>query len=189
MPLSSAQKPENDKHLANTVSCGESSLIRITKLFTTVLACLLLVLSIVVLYVVNSISKRLGIIATLTAFFSLILGLVDRGFDGRYLRGNGCVSFPHEFASGRLTRIDSQQYKLSSRGALAQPHSNMHEKRKILLEGNRFQLPHYLTTKVLKGRKIIFTAESIQDIQEVPSALSRQYHELASIARSKSSLI
>ncbi|KAH7324039.1 hypothetical protein BKA65DRAFT_406916, partial [Rhexocercosporidium sp. MPI-PUGE-AT-0058] len=69
-------RPESDEHLRNTVLYGDSSLIRLTKLFTTVLACLLPIISIVILYIVDSMSKRLGIIGALTAAFSLCMGLV-----------------------------------------------------------------------------------------------------------------
>ncbi|KAH9215913.1 hypothetical protein DL95DRAFT_499395 [Leptodontidium sp. 2 PMI_412] len=69
-------QPESDEHLGNTVLYKDMSLVRITKLFTTVLACLLPIISIVILYVVDSMSKRLGIVGALTAAFSLCMGLV-----------------------------------------------------------------------------------------------------------------
>ncbi|KAG4426053.1 hypothetical protein IFR04_000760 [Cadophora malorum] len=70
------KEPESDEHLRNTVLYSDSSLIRITKLLTTVLACLIPVVSIIILYTVDRMSKRLGIIGAFTATFSFFIGLV-----------------------------------------------------------------------------------------------------------------
>jgi hypothetical protein len=48
---------------------------QVSKGVTTILACTFPILSIVVLYLVESMSKRLGVITVLTTLFSLVLVL------------------------------------------------------------------------------------------------------------------
>ena len=64
------------EYLSNTASYSDGSIIRVTKLLTTVLTCLLPIISIVILYAETSMQRRLGIIGGLTALFSLSMGLV-----------------------------------------------------------------------------------------------------------------
>ncbi|CZR56439.1 uncharacterized protein PAC_06327 [Phialocephala subalpina] len=62
-----------EEELAGTVVYGEAYVRRLTKAVTTVLACMLPILSIVVLYLVQNMSKRLGIVTAFTAIFSTSL--------------------------------------------------------------------------------------------------------------------
>ncbi|KUJ19875.1 uncharacterized protein LY89DRAFT_772492 [Mollisia scopiformis] len=66
-----ATRPE--EHLAGTVIYDDAHLRRLTRSIATVFACMLPVLSIVVLYVVQAMSKRLGIVAAFTIIFSVSL--------------------------------------------------------------------------------------------------------------------
>jgi membrane protein YdbS with pleckstrin-like domain len=70
------QVPKDKPHHANTIYYTNSSILRITRLMTVLLACLLPVASIVILYVVTDQPTRLGIVAVLVTVFSLSLGLM-----------------------------------------------------------------------------------------------------------------
>jgi membrane protein YdbS with pleckstrin-like domain len=70
------QMPKDKPHHTNTIHYTNSSILRITRLITIILACLLPVVSIIILYVVTSQPIRLGIVAILVTLFSLSLGLV-----------------------------------------------------------------------------------------------------------------
>jgi hypothetical protein len=74
--LMKMQAPKDKPHHANTIHYSNSSILRITRLITILLACLLPVVSIVILYVVASQPTRLGIVAILVTLFSLSLGLL-----------------------------------------------------------------------------------------------------------------
>lgn len=62
-----------EEHLTGTVIYDDDKLRGMTRGISTVLACMLPVLSIIVLYVVQSMSKRLGIISVFTCLFSISL--------------------------------------------------------------------------------------------------------------------
>ncbi|KAH6683326.1 hypothetical protein B0J14DRAFT_556574 [Halenospora varia] len=62
-----------EEHLAGVIVYGEEAILHSTRAATTVLACLLPIASIVLLYKIEDMSKRLGIIAAFTASFSFAL--------------------------------------------------------------------------------------------------------------------
>ena len=62
--------------MRNTVYYSDSGIEKITKLLTTVLACLLPIAAVVILYFVESMPQRLGIIGGLAAVFSMTLSLM-----------------------------------------------------------------------------------------------------------------
>ena len=55
---------------------SEAATLHVTKTITTTLACVLLVASIVLFYVIGNMTKLLGVIAALTAMISFFLVLV-----------------------------------------------------------------------------------------------------------------
>ena len=65
--------------LTKTTYHSQTTLIRIARVISLALASLLPLVSIVVLYYVKSMPKRLGIVGFFTAVFSIILGLVTNG--------------------------------------------------------------------------------------------------------------
>ncbi|TVY81624.1 hypothetical protein LSUE1_G004823 [Lachnellula suecica] len=69
------QEPRQDEHLAGTLVYGEATILHLTRAVATILACVLPVASIALLYTVQSMSKRIGIIAVFTAMFSFTLVL------------------------------------------------------------------------------------------------------------------
>jgi hypothetical protein len=71
--LTLLQKPRAEEHLAGSAVYSEEIILRLTKAVTTIFACMLPVASIIVLYVVQNMTKRLGIITAFTALFSVSL--------------------------------------------------------------------------------------------------------------------
>jgi hypothetical protein len=67
------QKPGSEEHLAGTVVYGEAIVLGSTRAIATLLACVLPVASIALLYIIQNMAKRLGIVAALTFLFSLSL--------------------------------------------------------------------------------------------------------------------
>ncbi|KAF2659984.1 hypothetical protein K491DRAFT_124748 [Lophiostoma macrostomum CBS 122681] len=73
------KKPKDQKHMPHTVSYSYVGLERISRLLMTTVASTLPVVSIIVLYSVSNMSKRLGLMGLFTALFSLVLGLLTNG--------------------------------------------------------------------------------------------------------------
>ena len=71
--LNANQKSCSQEHLAGTVVYGEAIVLGSTRAMATLLACVLPVASIALLYIIQNMAKRLGIIAALTFLFSLSL--------------------------------------------------------------------------------------------------------------------
>ena len=71
--LKANQKSCSQEHLAGTVVYGEAIVLGSTRAIATLLACVLPVASIALLYIIQNMAKRLGIIAALTFLFSLSL--------------------------------------------------------------------------------------------------------------------
>ncbi|KUJ12860.1 uncharacterized protein LY89DRAFT_755993 [Mollisia scopiformis] len=67
------KKSRSEEQLSGTVIYGDSSVRRLTKSIATILACMLPILSTVILYLVQNMSKRLGIVTVFTAIFSISL--------------------------------------------------------------------------------------------------------------------
>jgi hypothetical protein len=65
-----------EEHLTGTVIYSVGAILRLTRAATTVAACMLPIISIVLLYVIESMTKRLGIIAAFTALFSFALAFM-----------------------------------------------------------------------------------------------------------------
>lgn len=63
----------------NTVHYSDSKIAKVAGFFGTVLSCLLPVLAIVILYMVNGMSKRLGLVGLFTAIFSACLWFMTDG--------------------------------------------------------------------------------------------------------------
>ena len=64
--------------MANLVTYSDDSIFLFTRLVIILVACLLPVVSIVILYLVESLPKRLGLIGGFTAAFSLCLGCLTK---------------------------------------------------------------------------------------------------------------
>ena len=58
---------------------SQTTILRIARVFSVTLASMLPVIAIVVLYYVDNMGKRLGIIGGFTAAFSMVLGLATNG--------------------------------------------------------------------------------------------------------------
>jgi hypothetical protein len=71
--LTLLQKPRVEEHLAGSAVYSEEVILRLTKAVATIFACMLPVVSIIVLYVVQNMTKRLGIITAFAALFSISL--------------------------------------------------------------------------------------------------------------------
>jgi hypothetical protein len=69
----SPQREEKGEHVQNSVIYREHAVSRVIRGIKTLVACMLPVVGIVVLYIVESPSTRLGVIAACTAFFSLTM--------------------------------------------------------------------------------------------------------------------
>jgi uncharacterized membrane protein len=65
--------------ITGTTYHSQTTIIRIARVFSMTLASMLPVVSIVVLYYVHNMGRRLGIIGGFTAAFSIVLGLVTNG--------------------------------------------------------------------------------------------------------------
>jgi hypothetical protein len=70
------KKPGPEEHLSGTVIYSDAIILGLTRTITTILACMLPVASIIILYAVESVKKRLGILVAFTALFSLCLVLM-----------------------------------------------------------------------------------------------------------------
>jgi predicted RND superfamily exporter protein len=69
---------QQDDHMQNTVSYDNGMIEQISKVITTVIGALLPVIAIVVLYYINDMKKRLGLLVLFTAVFSLSLTLATK---------------------------------------------------------------------------------------------------------------
>ena len=65
--------------ITGTTYHSQTTILRIARVFSMTLASMLPVISIVVLYYVHNMGRRLGIIGGFTAAFSIVLGLVTNG--------------------------------------------------------------------------------------------------------------
>lgn len=74
--LTHLQKPDannGQQNIAGIVTYSDDGIARLTRAISTFVACLLPVVSIVILYVVDGLPKRLGILAGLVAAFSICM--------------------------------------------------------------------------------------------------------------------
>lgn len=65
--------------MTGTTYHSQTTILRVARVFAMTLASLIPVVSIVVLYFVHNMGRRLGIIGGFTAAFSIVLGLVTNG--------------------------------------------------------------------------------------------------------------
>jgi uncharacterized Tic20 family protein len=70
------KKTSHEEHLSGTVVYGEGNVLHLTRAVATIVACVLPVASIALLYTIQSMSKRIGIMAMFTAIFSFALVLM-----------------------------------------------------------------------------------------------------------------
>ncbi|KAF2741505.1 hypothetical protein EJ04DRAFT_547840 [Polyplosphaeria fusca] len=73
------KKPKDEESTPNTVVYSQVGLERISRVMITAMASSLPILSIVVLYVINSMSKRLAMIGVFTVIFAIVLGFLTSG--------------------------------------------------------------------------------------------------------------
>jgi hypothetical protein len=73
------QKPNDEESAPNTVVYSQAGLERISRIVATTIASTLPIVSIVVLYSINSTLDRLAVIGIFTAVFSFVLALFTSG--------------------------------------------------------------------------------------------------------------